>query len=134
MLTIYGYQEQYAGTILFMLNQLCAKFSILFLYHRIFGISRVYKFWIRTLAATQILYTIVSSLVSLFECTPVRKYWDPLAPGHCINVGAFLAGVESTNSFVDFAMVIVAMFMVRELHVNGRTKMNLSFVFLLGGL
>lgn len=119
---------------MFMPNQLCAKFSILFLYHRIFGVKRVYKFWIRTLGVIQILYTIVTSLVSLFECTPVSKYWDPLADGHCINTGAFLAGVESTNSFVDFAMVILAMFMLRELQVNGQTKLKLSLVFVLGGL
>lgn len=117
-----------------MPNQLCAKFSILFLYHRIFGINQVYTFWIRTLGVIQILYTIVTSLVSLFECTPVSKYWDPLAAGHCINTGAFLAGVESTNSFVDFAMVILAMFMLRELQVDGRTKLRLSLVFLIGGL
>lgn len=127
-------KEQYAGTMMFMPNQLCAKFSILLLYNRIFGVNRVYKIWIKILAGIQVVYTIVTSLVSLFECTPVSLYWDPLATGHCINVGAFLAGVESTNSFVDFAMVILAMFMLRELQVDGRTKLKLGLVFVLGGL
>lgn len=119
---------------MFMPNQLCAKFSILFLYHRIFGVNRGYKFWIKFLGGVQIVYTIVTSLVSLFECTPVSMYWDPLATGHCINTGAFLAGVESTNSFVDFAMVILAIVMLRELQVNGQTKLKLGLVFALGGL
>ena len=50
-------------SIFFAPNQLCAKLSILFLYNRLFGVSRTYSIWIKALGILQILWTIETVLV-----------------------------------------------------------------------
>lgn len=52
--------------------------------------------WVRrSLWAIQIIngvYGIVQFFVSIFFCVPVRKFWYPHVPGHCINNINFLIG------------------------------------------
>ncbi|XXH02010.1 hypothetical protein Hte_008375 [Hypoxylon texense] len=127
-------KSAYIGTLMFMPNQLCAKFSILFLYHRLFRVDRSFSIWIKIIGVAQIVYTVVTMLVSVFQCTPVDRYWNIMLDGSCIHVGPFLAAVESMNSFIDFAMVILAVLMVRKLQVSPATKIKLGVVFGLGGL
>ncbi|KAI9154646.1 benzoate 4-monooxygenase cytochrome P450 [Paramyrothecium foliicola] len=94
------------ASLTFPLNQLCAKLSILFLYHRIFGINRKYAFWIKAVGLLQIFHTIENVLVNIFQCLPIYKFWRPDVDGHCINYGPFLAINESVNSLIDFIMAI----------------------------
>lgn len=120
---------------IYPMNQLSAKASILFFYHRIFRVKRSHAIWIQILGVVQVLYCVTVVLVNAFQCRPVQKYWDILmTDGWCINVGAFLAGAESINSFIDFAMALLAVLMLRGLQTSGRTKLSLAFVFILGGL
>ncbi|KAF3767166.1 hypothetical protein M406DRAFT_328261 [Cryphonectria parasitica EP155] len=106
-------------------NQLCAKMSILFLYHRIFGKNAAYARWTLFLGLVQIACTIVEVLVNTFQCAPVRKFWDlKEKDGHCIDTGVYLVTMESVNSTVDFAMAILAMYMLRDLQMSLRAKIR----------
>lgn len=68
------------------------------------------------------------------ECIPPRKLWEPKIDGHCINSAAFLAGGETPNSLVDFALIGLAVWMVHTLRVQLSEKIKLYFIFMLGGL
>jgi hypothetical protein len=119
---------------MFPLNQLCAKLSILFLYHRIFGVMRQYAFWIKAVGALQVAHTIENVFVNVFQCVPVRKFWEPQIEGRCIHYGTFLAVNESANSLVDFIIAIQAAIMLRTLQTARKTRWKLSVVFTIGGL
>lgn len=124
----------FIASLMFPLNQLCAKLSILFLYHRIFGVIPKYAFWIKVVGVIQMLHTIENVFVNIFQCIPVRKFWVPHIEGHCINYGPFLAVNESANSLIDFVLAIQAVVMLRSLQTDKKTRWRLSIVFALGGL
>lgn len=130
-----GLRALWAAGFFFMPNQTCAKLSILFLYNRIFGINVVYGRWTKALGLAQVLLVIPSVLVNAFQCTPVSKYWNLLeTTGSCLEPGPYLAGIETTNSLIDFSMAVLAIFMMRQLQTSLRNKLKLGFIFILGGL
>ena len=55
-------------------SKLTTKLSLLFLYHRLFGINRAYAIWIKILGFAQLGNTIASISVNAFQCVPVHKY------------------------------------------------------------
>ena len=129
-------QLVYANSPFYWTNQLCAKLSILLLYSRIFSVNTAYRWWIIGIAVVHILFSIAVLLVALFGCQPISKGWNPPLPGSCVTTapGHFLAGTESINSGIDFAMVILAIFMIRELNMGTSKKLKISVLFAIGGL
>jgi hypothetical protein len=51
-----------------------------------------------------------------------------------VNYDASVAGLESINSGVDFAMVILAFCMIQPLNISNSTKVKLSLIFAAGAL
>ena len=127
-------QISYAVDPLFVINQFCAKFSLLFLFHRIFWVNKTFVRWIYAIGIVHISYSIACLCIYFFSCRPISKSWDVLQPGTCVNYNASVAGLESINSGVDLAMVILAVLMVRKLHISKSLKIKLAFLFGLGSL
>lgn len=127
-------QMLFVASLMFPLNQLCAKLSILFLYHRIFGVICKYAFWIKVVGILQAVHTLENIIVNVFQCVPVQKFWEPQIEGHCIHYGPFLAVNESANSIIDFILAIQAVIMLRSLQTDEKTRWRLSIVFAIGGL
>ncbi|KAK8102393.1 hypothetical protein PG984_015539 [Apiospora sp. TS-2023a] len=122
-------------SLLFPFNQLFAKLSILFLYHRIFSINRKFAVWIKVLGALQILVSVIGEALNISLCSPVEKAWDPMINwGSCINSGALVTGTETCNSLLDFALAIFAVFALRTVKIRHSTKWKLSIVFVLAGV
>ncbi|OTA98400.1 hypothetical protein M426DRAFT_326021 [Hypoxylon sp. CI-4A] len=124
----------FATVAFFPVNQLCAKFSILYLYYRLFSVNRNFVRWTYVIGSIQILCSTVTLFINLFSCIPINYNWDFDVEGYCLNQGAIFAGTESVNSAVDLAMVALAIFMVRELRLRLWTKLKLAFIFALGSL
>lgn len=120
----------------YWLNQSLAKLSIIFLYYRVFSVNRMFVIWIYGIGFVHTGFTTATILITLFGCQPIAKGWDAKLPGSCVTTAPhpFLAGTESINSTVDFAMVILAGFMVQRLSIKASTKWKLSILFALGGL
>ncbi|KAI0469973.1 hypothetical protein GGR56DRAFT_156112 [Xylariaceae sp. FL0804] len=57
-----------------------------------------------------------------------------LIGGSCVNIGAMLTGTKTSNSLIDFAMAIFAVFALRNLQTSRSTRMKLAVVFALAGL
>lgn len=116
------------------LSQFFAKFSILFLYYRIFSVGRVFVRWMYLIGAIQLVDCIITLFINLFSCTPIAYNWDIAIDGWCLNQAAVFTGTESVNSAIDIAMIVLACFMLVELQLNIWTKLKLSLIFVLGGL
>jgi hypothetical protein len=117
------------------MNQLFAKLSILFLYYRLFHINQRFLYCVYALGSIQIAWSIGTTLVHYFECWPTAKLWDSSLQGYCINSEAFLAGGETPNSLVDFALIGLAVWMVHALKsIKTGEKVRLYAIFTIGGL
>ncbi len=115
-------------------QQLFAKLSLLALYYRLFSVDQVFVVLTYAVGAVQSLWFIAEYFDRWFTCTPVRKVWEPLIEGHCINQSASLAVSETFNSGIDFVMIGMAIYMVRQLNVSFPNKLKLGILFALGGL
>ncbi|KAI5801347.1 hypothetical protein EDC01DRAFT_517102 [Geopyxis carbonaria] len=108
------------------------KISLLLMYARIFTVR-----WFRTAAwivgASVVGWTIAIQFVSIFQCTPIYKAWEPFTPGHCINLKASFIGNGVPNVITDFVILTLPMPVVWNLQASVAHRLSLSFIFLLGG-
>ena len=123
-----------AALYFYFAHALFVKLSVLALYHRIFGIKQVYRIWVYVLGAIQALIFVLFCILQPFQCRPFNKYFDFTIPGTCENETTVTLGGETPNSLVDFAMVILVIFMIRPLQLSSATKWRLRILFGLGVL
>ncbi|KAG6354079.1 hypothetical protein INS49_005050 [Diaporthe citri] len=124
----------YADLPLFPLQMLFSKLSIMALYLRIFGIRAVYTRWIYFLGAIHISWVIMILVLQTVSCNPLEKFWRPFIPGWCFSEAILAIPSECINSIIDFALVILALFMIQSIHISRDTKWKLGGLFGLGGL
>lgn len=70
----------------------------------------------------------------LFACRPVSRGWNLMEPGTCLDNPSMVAGAESINSALDFAMVILALWITQKLKISTSNKLKLGLLFTIGGL
>ncbi|KAH8590506.1 hypothetical protein B0O99DRAFT_464231, partial [Bisporella sp. PMI_857] len=108
------------------------KISILLMYCRIFPIKSMKKGAV-VLGCITIAWAIAVLLISIFQCTPIRKTWLPTLPyGHCINLKACFMGNALPNILTDIAILSLPIPQVWGLHTSVSRKISLTIVFLLG--
>lgn len=79
------HQIIYGGGIFYFIVLTLVKISILLMYYRIFPLpSFRIAAWI--LSTTTIIWAMTCWLLLLFQCIPIKRAWDPLVPGKCINI------------------------------------------------
>ncbi|KAI0379565.1 hypothetical protein F5Y04DRAFT_259372 [Hypomontagnella monticulosa] len=118
----------------FFCSYLTTKLSVLALYYRLFGVVKVYARWIYSLAVFEMVWFIIMCILQGCQCQPINRFWQPETAGKCINEGVIIVFSEVPNSTHDFAMMILAMFMLRPLQIDEITKWRLRILFGLGGL
>jgi hypothetical protein len=117
---------------MFPLNQTFSKLSLLFLYHRIFSLDKIFSIMVIAVGTIQISWGISMFFARVFACTPIYHFWDRLTPGTCISGNGLLVGPEVVNSLVDFIMVGMAVWVVQKLNMSTKYKWKLSILFALG--
>ncbi|KAL5313085.1 hypothetical protein ACEPPN_019512 [Leptodophora sp. 'Broadleaf-Isolate-01'] len=107
------------------------KVSLLLMYYRIFPIDSMrISCWI--LGTLSVCWCISIIMVSIFQCTPIAKAWNPTIPGHCINLKGSFIGNAVPNILTDVAILGLPMPHVWRLHTTLIQRCQLSAVFLLG--
>lgn len=78
------------------------------------------------------MFVIADVFIIVFECSPVHKAWDPLVPGHCINI--INVGIASgyINIVTDFMILILPIPMVWSLQLAQRMKIAVLTMFMTG--
>ncbi|KAJ5816708.1 hypothetical protein N7447_008941 [Penicillium robsamsonii] len=122
-----------AVQLLYFTNAVITKTSLLFLFYRIFGIIRGFRWVLWATGFVVVAYFITCSVTSIVGCSPVSKAWNPSQPGHCINVVAFFRWNGVGNMFLDFLVLSLPFPMAWRLNTTTRQKCILSAIFLLGG-
>ena len=109
------------------------KISLLFLYWRTFAIKQ-FRHALRIIGAIILANYIENVIGFIFQCIPVRKFWTPMLPGRCIDQSLFITLVSVFYMMTDFAIYIMPIPVIWHLQMTKRRKLELSVVFLLGGL
>lgn len=109
-----------------------AKYSVLCLYHRIFG--KAIRRGIIAVAMIQTIWMVVCVCEGLFRCSPVQGAWDVTISAVCQNFQLIVIAAEPFNCFLDFVMVALPIRVVRSLQLPVRHKIAVSAIFLLGSL
>lgn len=120
--------------VLYVACTAAAKFSILLLYGRLFGLYNKFRVALYVVGAITFCYSLVSILVIIFQCRPVNAAWNFNIKGECVNLvlGGIIVG--SVNVAVDFVILFLPMPLVWSLDVQTKWKVQLACIFLLGGL
>ncbi|KAH9203607.1 hypothetical protein DL95DRAFT_377608 [Leptodontidium sp. 2 PMI_412] len=107
------------------------KLALLLMYLRIFPVRNI-KIGAYVIGALSISWGISIIMVSIFQCTPIERTWNPTIHGHCINLKASFIGNAIPNILTDVAILALPMQQVWALHTTVLQKTQISFVFLLG--
>lgn len=82
------------------------------------------------------MWMFASFWVIIFQCRPVRAVYDPsiAATAECIPFARFVFTSELTNALIDVSILALPICMVRKLQMQTRQKLQVMFVFAIGGL
>lgn len=106
---------------------------MLFLLHRIFP-KRHFRYALWITGSVISTYTIVQVVCVVVHCIPVTALWDPTVPAYCINLDDVILVCSSFNIATDVAILLLPMPELWNLQITTRQKLQLTFLFLLGGL
>jgi hypothetical protein len=95
----------YTADLLFPTACSLTKISLCLTYYRLFP-GRTDKIFCYALSIFVILYTVACFFLSLFQCRPIRSYWDTDVQQTCINMRATLVAVAALNSLSDFLVYL----------------------------
>ncbi|KAG0645307.1 hypothetical protein D0Z07_8940 [Hyphodiscus hymeniophilus] len=75
---------------------------------------------------------LAGTLVLIFQCTPMRKSWKPLTPGHCLPNAQTFYALAAVTIFYDCIIFLLPIPILMKLQINNRRKAVLLGVFGLG--
>lgn len=126
-------QMMFADNICYACTTAAIKTAIVLLYRRIF-ITPAFKRITLALLVILAMWWISVFFTQISFCTPVSSFWVVAEREHCIDSTMFYNAVTISNVIIDFTLLILPMPMVWSLHMDVRRKVQVSGVFLLGGL
>lgn len=115
------------------------KLSIVFFYMRLSGVTS--KKWMIchwTLAIILILYSIVTVLISVFNCTPLFVNWDIermsrlKEPPACLDSSKIIAGLSVIHVLTDLSLLAVPIFLLWKAQVKRTVKLRIWLVGIVG--
>lgn len=122
----------YASILVYNTSLSFTKISILLQYRRIFQTPRFTVIcWVLLVIA--ILYGLSTFIGSIFQCVPVSAFWTQ-EHSKCINMFASWFFNAAMNIFMDLAILILPMPVLKNLNLPRRQKYLLIGVFATGGI
>ncbi|KAF7884301.1 uncharacterized protein EAF02_004637 [Botrytis sinoallii] len=111
------------------------KLSICIQFLHIFVPERGIKYWgVQVFIWINMLYFVACFFVSLFQCLPREKIWNPTVRGTCLNYKPYILATGIFNCVSDALMLIFPVFSVWDLHMSFARKLGVSAIFLVGTL
>lgn len=121
------------GSVLFVLVTTITKLSILLMYRRIFTTQK-FKRAVLAIGLLTAATWLTAELGIILQCTPQKFLWDKLIQGHCMNFDVFFLVIGLVDLLLDISILCLPLRMIPSLKLPVRHKINLSLIFLLGGL
>lgn len=127
-------QINFAGRPFYMFGILGFKVALCWAYLRILKSSTNahYKILIYVVMAGAIMGHVAGTFILIFQCSPPRKSWRPLTPGHCLPNDATFYGLAAVTIVFDLIIFFLPIPLLVKLNINNKKKIALIGVFLLG--
>ncbi|KAJ5494711.1 hypothetical protein N7463_010798 [Penicillium fimorum] len=123
----------FAYLIVYLVELLLIKFSILMFYRRIFGMN--WMIWTTFLICYG--WCIGSMVAALCACDPISYFWneitDPTSGSYRYNFYYYYIGNAAANVLTDVLILLVPMPIVWKLQMRTTQKIGVCAVLLLGG-
>jgi hypothetical protein len=113
------------------------KASVLFFFLRLGSQWASVRIWIHMLSALNLMLFVVIAFGCVFQCTPVRKSWDPTIPeneGRCIDLMAWNMFIAASTVFTDILVLAIPVYIVWSMTMRRRLKAFLLIVLMLGAM
>ncbi|KAI0481786.1 hypothetical protein F4859DRAFT_512922 [Xylaria cf. heliscus] len=128
-----SYESFYLAQITYKVSLNLTKSSILLLYLRVFGGVKWFRRTCYILLAIVALYCTVSTLVSIFQCIPIRASFDKsIARKTCIRIGPFWYTNSVFSIVTDIIILIIPMPIIYGLQMRIYDKAVLMGAFAAG--
>lgn len=111
------------------------KLSICLQYLSIFVLSREKKFWyLQTFIWINMLYFATVLFVTVFQCNPRAKIWNPEIPGACLDYYAVILSTGIFNVVSDIFMLVFPLICIWNLQMSIKRKIGVSAIFFIGSV
>lgn len=82
-----------------------------------------------------IIYSLLAAFGFAWVCQPIEKYWDfSITAGSCINLDAFFLSTACINAATDLALLVLPLFIVKDLRLPKRRKLGVALLLMTGSL
>ncbi|KAK1983258.1 CFEM domain-containing protein [Colletotrichum cereale] len=112
------------------------KMALLCFYMRIFDRTGLRKILWGT-AAFNAINTVVFTVASIFQCTPISYYWtrwNGESQGSCIDINGLAWANAIIGIVLDMWMLYLSLSMIRTLHLHWWKKLAVTLMFCVGAL
>ena len=123
-----------AMEVLYCVGTAAFKYSALLLFHRIFGLVPRFTTVLWCFAFVILANNTAEVFLSIFQCVPVHKAWDPTVPGSCVKILLAAPIPGAINVVSDVFTVLLPVPLIWTLHMERNRKIQLVGIFLLSGL
>lgn len=112
------------------------KLGILFMYHRIFAVSRAFHYLTFIAGGLVVGWWVGCTVATLTNCIPLEWSWiNSLAdPRYCFNYNIFWMASGACEIFLDVLILSLPIMVVVRMRLSLQQKLTVSGIFLLGGL
>ncbi|KAF2681131.1 hypothetical protein K458DRAFT_310450 [Lentithecium fluviatile CBS 122367] len=129
-----AFQLGYVLEVLYGPVILLTKLAILQLLIRIFNIKKRFVFSVRMLIGVLALYYIAITLVKIFICKPVEKFWNHKTPGKCLNTNTVFISDCVVSLVTDFVILVSPLPVIWNLQMDLRRKLGSSVALAVGAI
>ncbi|CZT52440.1 uncharacterized protein RSE6_13775 [Rhynchosporium secalis] len=123
----------YVATIFYAIIQNLAKFSILFLYLRIFP-AQGFRLLVKISMIFMLCHTIAFTLSVIFQCTPIKAMWTSPIAGKCMDMHALVVAGAALSILEDLVIITLPVTQLMALHLSKKKRVALFLMFALGSL
>jgi hypothetical protein len=127
------FQLYYVAQIFYALIQNIAKFSILFLYLRIFPTPKL-RLTVQLSMVVIACHSIAFTIAVGMQCLPLAYLWDPTIHAKCIDIRVFSIWGAALSIFYDIVIMLLPISELKGLNLTARKRIALCFMFALGSL
>ena len=123
----------YAFNLVYVATPPTIKLCILLMYKRLFP-TRQFILAVWVLGSVLVVFFLVTFLMGVFDCDPIRGFWDPTVTATCINFETYSIGYAVVNIATDLIILALPIRVVWNLQLPRGQKIALTLIFLLGSL
>lgn len=130
---VMGRKFLFAGELLYTFSNTTIKLSILVMYRRLLP-SPLTDMGGIILGLVSLSWCLAVVLVTIFQCSPQWKVFDPLGPtpGHCIEDTKFFVANSIPNIITDILIMGLPTYQIWKLRLPPSQKVAVAAVFLVG--